>query len=110
MVCDTQHFHAMRLKALFHHLQVIDAADIESDVVDPSGCVGGGLTGKVVAQIEEGNERAVLQLKKEMGVRTVFTCAWNMVVFDHMVERQTQNIFIKMTGFFGIPCSVSVVV
>ena len=60
----------------------------------------------VVAQVKKGNKTAVLQAKKEVGVRAILPRAGYHVALDDVVHGQAQNIFIKMPGFFGITGAV----
>jgi hypothetical protein len=79
-------------------------------VVDPQRGVGRGQGGFVIAQVEEGDERAVLQAEEKVGVRAVFTRAGHHIALDDVVQRQAQDVFVEVPGFLGILGPVGVVV
>ena len=65
---------------------------------------------RITAKIKKRDERTILQSEKNVGVWAVFAGAGDMVTLDDVVQRQTQNIFVKMTRFFCVFCAVGVMV
>ena len=102
VVGHAQHFNAPGLQAGLGVFQLLDRVDAEADVVDPLGRVGAGQRRFVVAQIEEGDERAVLQAEEEVGVGAVLAGAGDVVALDDVEQREAQQVFVEMARFFGV--------
>ena len=90
--------------------QFTHMVDPKGNVIDPCRCVGRGGCGLVVSQVKKSDEGTILQAKKNVRVWAVLARAGHMVTLDDVVERQTQNIFIKMPRLFSVACAVSAVV
>ncbi|MCY1556575.1 hypothetical protein D9M68_933350 [compost metagenome] len=110
VVGHAQHLDAVGLQAGLGVFQLFDGVDTKADVVDPLGRVGAGQGGLVVAEVEEGDERTVLQAEEEVGVGAVLAGAGHEVALDDVVERQTQDVFVEAARFFGVARAVGVVV
>ncbi|MNT37947.1 hypothetical protein D3C72_1741140 [compost metagenome] len=105
-----QHLDAVGFQALLGVLQLLHRVHAKSDVVDPQRRVRRGLCLHVVAQVEEGDERAVLEAKEEVRVGAVFARAGHVVALDDVVQRQAQDVFVELARFLGVACLVGVVV
>ena len=110
VVGHPQHFHAVRLQPGLGVFQLLLGVDAERDVVDPQRGVGRGQRRFVVAQVKKCDERAVQQAEEKVGVRAVFPRAGHVVALDDVVQRQTQDVFVEVPGFFGVAGLVGVVV
>ena len=66
------------------------------------GVLGDGQGGLVVTQVKERDERAVLQAEEEVRVRAVFAGAGHHVALDDVVQRQTQDVLVKLPRLLGI--------
>jgi hypothetical protein len=62
----------------------------------------------VVSQVKKGDEGAVQQSKEKMRVGAILASARHMIALNDVVQRQTQNVFIKMSRLFCIPGAISV--
>ncbi len=74
------------------------------------GVLGAGLRGHVVAQVEEGDERAVLQAEEEVRVGAVLAGAGHMIALDDVVQRQAQDVFVEVPRLLGVARAVGVMV
>ena len=110
VVGDAQHFILFGLQAGFHVDQGLHVVHPKGDVVDPIGGVGRRQGTLVVAQIKKGDKGAILQAEKYVRVRAVFAGAGHNVTLDDVVERQAQNIFVKVPCGLGVNTAVGVVV
>ena len=110
VVGHPQYFHAVGLQAGLGVFQLLHGVHAKGDVVDPQGGVGRGLGLDVIAQVKEGDERAVLQAEEEVGVGAVLARAGHIVALDDVVQRQAQDVFVEMARFLRIPGFVGVVV
>ena len=110
VVGHAQHFYAVSLKSGFHRLQIRNAVYPKRNMVDPQGRVGRRQCRLVIAEVKKRDERTIPEPKEKVGVWAVFTSARHVVALDNVVQRQTEDVFIKMPGFLGIARAVGVVV
>jgi len=90
--------------------QFLDGVHAEGDVVDPQRRVGRGQGLFVIADVEEGDERTILQAKEEVRVGAVLARAGHVVALDDVIERQAQDVLVEVAGLLGIAGLVGVVV
>ena len=110
MICHPQHLKAIRLKPRFHVQQRLHRVHAKRDVVDPQRRIGRRLRGLIIAQVKKSDAGAVLQPKKQMGIRAMLAGAGHDIALDDVVQRQTQNVFVKMPRFLRIAAAVGVMV
>src|SRR5260221_12499949 len=88
----------MRHQAGLGVLQFLDGVHAEGDVVDPQRRVGRGQGLFVVADVEEGDERPILQAEEEVRVGAVLARAGHVVALDDVIERQAQDVLVEVAG------------
>ena len=79
----------------------------ESMITGESKTVTKALGDRVVAQIEERDERPIVQLEEQVDVGTVLPGAGDVVGPHDMGQRKAQQVFVKPAGLFGITAAVS---
>jgi hypothetical protein len=75
-----------------------------------AGVLGEGSAADVVAQVEEGDVRAVAHLEKDVHVGAVLARARHVVALDDVGQRQAQQVFVEMAGFFAVAAAPGEVV
>ena len=110
VVGHPQHLNAVGMQTLFGVFQLQLGVHAKRNVVDPNRGVGRGQGCGVVAEVKKSNEGAVLKAKEEMRVRAIFSCGGHMIALDDVVQRQTQNVLIKVASFFRVFGPVGIVV
>jgi len=105
VVGHAQHLDAGCLQPGLGLLQLGHRIDAQGQVIDPGRRVGRGLGGRVVAQVEEGDVRAVTHLEKDVHIGAVLAGAGYHVALDHMHQGQAQQVLIEMARLLAIPAA-----
>jgi hypothetical protein len=84
--------------------------DLQREMVHPTRRVRRWQWSLAVAEIEEGDERSVPHLEKDVRVGAILTRGGDVVLLDDVRERQAEQILIEMPGLFRIAASVREVV
>ena len=110
VVGDAKHFNAVRFQPRLQSRQLFDGINAQRDVVDPLGGVRRFFGGDVVAQIEESDARAVSHAKEDVRVRAVLAGRRHDVTLNDVIQRQPEDVLVKMPCFFRVLAAVRKVV
>ena len=86
-----------------------DRVDAQRDVVDPRRRVRRRLGGDVVAEVEEGEVRAVGHAEEDVHVRAVLAGARHDVGADHVDQRQAEDVFVERARLLAVAAAIGVV-
>ena len=109
VISHTDNIDTVCLQTGFHRRQICECGYRKCDVVDPSRRIGRGQRGFVVTKVEKCNVRAITQAKEEMGVGAILAGAGHVITLDDVVQRESQNVFIKVARLFRVFGSIRVV-
>ena len=83
---------------------------LQREVVDPGRRVGRGLGGVVVAEVEEGDVRAVAHLEEDVDVGAVLAGRRHVVRLDQVDQRQAEQVLVEVPGFLRVAAAPGEVV